>query len=83
MIRKFPAIFLLAFVVGGIVTADLSHWPSWLFILSALAAGLGGLLFLTRSTTIVSSLLLACSLGSAVAVHFALSSYDFGNRHIA
>ena len=82
MIRKYPAIFLLAFVAGGIVIADLTRWPSWVFLLGALAGGLAGLLSVNRKAVFASALL-AIAMGSLAAVHFALSLYDFGDRHLA
>lgn len=83
MIRKYPGIFLLLFAVGGIVIADISHAQSWVFLLTALGAGLVGLLLLNRTTAAVSMLSLGVALGGIVAVHFALSTYDFGSRHLA
>ncbi len=83
MIRKYPGIFLLIVVVGGIVIADLSQLQSWMFLLAALATGLAGLLLCGRNARRASMVLLGCALGGAAAVHFALASYDFGNRHLA
>jgi competence protein ComEC len=82
MIRKYPGIFLLVFVIGGIFIADLTHWPSWLLLLAALSAGLAGL-FVRSRTPFLATVLLAAALGGVAAVHFALSSYDFGDRHLA
>jgi len=83
MIRKYPGIFLLIFVVGGIVIADLSQWPSWVFLLFALVSGLTGLLLLNRNSQVSAMICLGGALGGVVAVHFALTSYDLGNRHLA
>jgi len=83
MIRKFPGIFLLIFVIGGIVIADLTQCQSWVFLLLALASGLAGLILLNRNGPVTSMIFLGGALGGVVAVHFALSSYDFGNRHLA
>lgn len=82
MIRKYPGIFLLAFVAGGIVIADLARWPGWTFLLAALAFGMAGLLILRLKTSIAAALL-ATALAGLAAVHFALSFYDFGERHLA
>ncbi len=36
MIRKYPAVFLVPFIVAGIIGADLSRWPTEWFLLASL-----------------------------------------------
>jgi ComEC/Rec2-related protein len=81
MIRKSPGMFLLAWVVMGIVLADqLRPEAEWLLPL-AVAAALAGLLRWRWSPS-WAVIGLAVSLAGSSACHFALKHYDLGPNHL-
>ncbi len=82
MIRKFPSVFLLIFIVSGIIVADRSHWPSWLFLSVCLLLCLSGFVVLSRPRRAMAAILLCVSLMSFSAFHFAVRFYDTGPNHI-
>ncbi|UCE25845.1 MAG: ComEC family competence protein [Candidatus Zixiibacteriota bacterium] len=83
MIRKFPSVFLLIFIVTGIVMADQSRWPSWLFLLVCLVPCLGGFLALTSPRKMLATVLFCFSLLGFSAFRFAAGFYDAGPNHIS
>jgi ComEC/Rec2-related protein len=82
MLRKYPALFFLAFVVAGIVCADLTRPPSGVFLFIALLAVLASALAAYR-LTIIAPVLFGISLASVSAYHYAIEHYDLTPRHIA
>ena len=82
MIRKYPSLFLLIFVVAGIVVADNFRLPAALFLCLSGGLCLAGLLLL-RSGGIKPGLLLAVGLGFFSAAQFSLAVYDFRPGHIS
>lgn len=81
MIRKYPAVFLLIFVILGIVGADLFHPPVGSMMLLTLVAAVTGV-WLTSRGGYLAGFVLALSLGSFAAGHFALRYYDYGPSHV-
>ena len=82
MIRKYPSLFLLIFVVAGIVVADNFRLPAAFFLCLSGGLCLAGLLLL-RSGGIKPGLLLAVGLGFFSAAQFSLAVYDFRPGHIS
>ncbi|MFZ1685117.1 MAG: ComEC/Rec2 family competence protein, partial [Candidatus Zixiibacteriota bacterium] len=80
--RKYPALVSLAFVVAGIVVADLTHLPSGLFLLLALAAILCSSLVIYRNQGWFFGLV-GLALFGISGYHFAIDCYDLTPRHIA
>jgi competence protein ComEC len=82
MIRKHPSLLLLSFIIIGIVIADGTQLPAWLFLLSAFAVGVIGLFSLSRSETAVATVLLTLAIGLFSAFHFGIRHYDTGPHHL-
>jgi len=83
MIRKYPSLLLLLFIVSGIVISDQTHWPGWLFLFAAVIFCLGGFMGLRRYSSVASTIVFGFSLLFFSAFHFSLRFYDFGPNHIA
>jgi O-antigen ligase len=83
MIRRYPAVYLLVFIVLGTVLADRSHLPAWAFLAVTLIAGVAGLFALARLRLISAMVLLAVGIGAFTGFHFASSYYDTGPRHLS
>ncbi|UCG60599.1 MAG: ComEC family competence protein [Candidatus Zixiibacteriota bacterium] len=83
MIRRFPSVFLLVFVISGIVLADLSRIPSAAFLLLCLLSCLTGFFVLGPPRERLAAVLFAVSLAAFSAFHFAVRYYDLGPNHVA
>lgn len=83
MIRRYPAVYLLVFIVGGTVLADRTHLPAWAFLAVALMAGVIGLFALAGRRMISAMVLLAVGIGTFAGFHFASEYYDTGPRHLS
>ncbi|MFQ6008717.1 MAG: ComEC/Rec2 family competence protein, partial [Candidatus Zixiibacteriota bacterium] len=83
MIRKYPSVFLLSFIVTGIVLADQTHLSNWIFLLTTLVCFLGGFVYLKRHRTIPATIAFGLSLLFFSAFHFGIRFYDVGPRHIS
>ena len=81
MSRKYPAVFLLLFVMVGIVLADQTRWPAEWFLLSALMLCLVGIA-LFRSSPKAASILFGLFMLSFSGYHFSIRYYDIGPGHI-
>lgn len=82
MIRKQPALFVLVWVVVGIVVADQLRLPSWLPLLLASFCIVFGLYSVYRAWATAGALLLTVGLGLLAAFHFSLDHIDVGPHHI-
>jgi len=83
MIRKYPSLLLLLFVVFGIVISDQTRLPCWMFLFGSLACCVGGLIGLTRHSSRESTILFGLSLLFFSAFNFGVRFYDVGPRHIS
>ncbi len=81
--KRYPSIFALVFVIGGIVTADLTSLPSWWFLCAAMVACFCGLFSLIRHRGASAAILLATALGLVTAFHFQHEFSDPGPRHLS
>ena len=81
--KRYPSIFALVFVIGGIVTADLTNLPSWWFLCAAMVACFCGLFSLIRRRGTTAAVLLAAALGIVTAFHFQHEFSDPGPRHLS
>ncbi len=81
MIRKSPGMFLLVWVVLGIVLADLFRPEAEWLLPVAVAAALAGLLGLRKAPSLA-IFGLALSLAAYSACSFALKHYDLGPGHL-
>jgi ComEC/Rec2-related protein len=72
MIRSYPSLFMLVFVVGGIALADVLGVSPYPWLLIALVAFLGALWALGRGAYSVTILFLALTLGTFAGFHFGL-----------
>ncbi|MDH4034178.1 MAG: ComEC family competence protein, partial [candidate division Zixibacteria bacterium] len=82
MIRKYPAVFLVPFIIVGIIGADLCRWPSEWFLLASLVLCLVALAVMRShrtAATILFGLLLTCF----SAFHYGIRYYDTGPTHLA
>jgi hypothetical protein len=82
MVRKYPGVFLLAFIISGIVLADQSEARSWVFLLSTVVGSAGGLVAVARQQPRRAVFLLALAIGSFGGFHFAHDYYDTGPHHL-
>ena len=83
MVRKFPAIFLLPVIITGIVFADLSRLPAWIFfafLLTSLVFGIYSYNQRNKKTTV---LVLSVALFFFCSFHFAIRYYDNGRIHLS
>lgn len=83
MIRKYPAVFLLCFIVIGIAVADRTHVPAWAFLLLVLLVGVTGLFALARLRLMTAAVLFPVCLGAFSGFQFAVRYYDTGPRHLS
>jgi len=83
MIRKYPGLYFLCFVVAGIVFADVSRWPAWFFLLLMLLSFIGGVLSYSRLRTKVAALTFGIAFFAFASFHFAVKFYDTGPNHIS
>ncbi|HOP07352.1 MAG TPA: ComEC/Rec2 family competence protein [candidate division Zixibacteria bacterium] len=77
MLRKYPAVFILPFIVLGIVSADLFRPESEWLLVACLASCLAGLVLRNRQPQ-TAMLLLTLSLALFVSFRFAATVYDTG-----
>jgi competence protein ComEC len=83
MVRKFPAIYLLPVIITGIVFADLSRLPAWIFFaLLFISLGLG-IYFYNHKNKKATVLLLSVALLFFCSFHFAIRYYDNGRTHLS
>ncbi|MFH1374670.1 MAG: ComEC/Rec2 family competence protein [bacterium] len=83
MIRRYPSLLLLVFVIAGIIISDQTRLPSWTFLAASLICCLAGLLSLTKPSQRRSVILLVASLMFFAAFNFASRLYDVGPYHIS
>lgn len=83
MSRKYPSLYLLFFIIGGIVAADLTHASSWLLFTGALLSIIGGLVSFGLARRGRAMVCLGLGIGFLGALQFALANYEFGDRHLA
>ncbi|MCX6833849.1 MAG: ComEC/Rec2 family competence protein, partial [candidate division Zixibacteria bacterium] len=82
MIRRHPSVFLLGFVVGGILLADYFPLsPQILLLLEALCFG-GALLLILRRRLSEGAVLACVALGLMSAFSFRLHMTGFGSNHL-
>jgi competence protein ComEC len=82
MIRKYPSVFLLIFIVGGIVAGDRSQFAPTVFLTAALGCCLIGMLVLSRGRRLAATLLLALGLATFSAFHYGQRYLKPGPRHL-
>ncbi len=81
MIRRYPAVFLLPFVVAGILLADFSRLPvEYLFLFSLIACLAASVLIRSRPRT--ATMLFAAGMMFLSALHFGLDFYDTGPNNL-
>ncbi len=83
MIRKYPSLLLLLFVVSGIVISDQTRLPCWIFMLGSLTCCLGGFIALMLHGGRESTILLGLSFLFFSSFNFGIRFYDVGPRHIS
>ncbi len=83
MIRKYPSLYLLCFVVTGILISDLTHLPVSIFLLGCLAGFLGGVISLSRGNAPQSMAFFGLSFLFFSAFHFGIGYYEVGPYHVS
>jgi len=84
MSRRYPGIFLLLFVVAGILLADAGEFPAWTFLILIGLGGGGALMVLRRaSDRELAALPLGVTVLGLVALTYAVRVYDFPPNHIS
>jgi competence protein ComEC len=81
MVRKYPAVILLAGVVLGIAVADLLRIPAFALLLASILAAIPAILLIRRDKVTAAAICLLICLSSIAAYRFALEVYDVGPRH--
>ncbi|MFQ5452834.1 MAG: ComEC/Rec2 family competence protein [Candidatus Zixiibacteriota bacterium] len=83
MTCKYPSVFILCFIVTGIILADISHLPAWFMLTGVLFFCIVGFLFLNRSKQVIVALSFGISLLFFSGFHFSIKYYDVGINHIS
>ncbi len=83
MIRKYPSLLLLLFVLSGIVISDQARLPCWIFLLGSLVCFVAGFVGLGYRKTTQPTVLFGLSLLFFSAFHFGVRFYDVGPCHIS
>lgn len=83
MLRRYPSLLLLVFVIAGILVADGTHVAASITLLTAAVFCLLGLFAFTRKRHQFGIVLLALSLGAVSAAHFGFVVYDLPATHIS
>ncbi len=82
MIRKYPSVLLLAFVISGIIVADCLRLSSGILLLAGMVTVSGGIALLAAKRTARASLALAAAIGCVAGFHYTLVTYDTGPYHL-
>lgn len=82
MMRVYPALYLLLFVVTGITLADLVRLPAWFSILASLVFSVLGILWLSDPGRRRSALAFGFAFLFFSSFHFGQSMYDTGPHHV-
>jgi ComEC/Rec2-related protein len=83
MLRRYPAIYLLTFVLAGIVTADLSDIASWWFLCFGLIVGVAGISACLRQQTVPTAIFLGLTLSSFSGFLYSHRYVHVGPRHVS
>jgi ComEC/Rec2-related protein len=81
MVRKYPAVILLAGVVLGIAAADILQIPAYVLLVVSILAAIPAMLFFRRNTVVPAAVCLIICLSSVAGYRFALEVYDTSPRH--
>ncbi len=82
MIRKYPSVLLLVFVVSGIIVADYLRLSSGILLLVGLVTVSGGVALTVVRRTVWAALALAAAVGCFAGFHYTLVTYDTGPHHL-
>lgn len=82
MIRRFPSLAVLIFIVVGILIADQSRAPSWMFLAGCLTCCVAGFVVLERKFFVSATWLFGAALLFFSAFHLACQFYDVGPNHV-
>lgn len=83
MIRKYPSVFFLGFVVLGIIAADLFRVPVSWFLGATAAVLVAGMIALHRRHQVMAAIMFGCTLGLFSAFNYGIRLYDTGPNHIS
>jgi len=83
MIRRFPSLITLIFVVAGVLIADQGRLGSWMFLAACLLCCVAGFLALERHAYAAVTVLFGTALLFFSAFHFAWQYYDASPNHIS
>lgn len=83
MLRRYPSLFLLAFVVTGIVIADIVHLPVWLSLALAVACLLVAVVRLKNAPSWQTAVMVGSAIFFFSTFNFAIRMYDTGPNHIS
>ncbi|MCK4574747.1 MAG: ComEC/Rec2 family competence protein, partial [candidate division Zixibacteria bacterium] len=83
MLRKYPAVYFLTFIIAGIVLADLVRPPLWILLVLAAATCLIGLAGINSKRIAVVALAFAAAILFFAAFHYGIRYYSPGPNHIS
>jgi len=83
VIRKYPSVFFLGFVVLGIIVADLSRVPVTWFLGTTAVVLMAGLIALHRHHRVMATIMFGCTLGLFSAFNYGIRLYDTGPNHLS
>ena len=83
MFKKYPASFLLIFIIAGILISDLSRIPVWVFLTLSIIFCVFGLFCIKKSIKWLTPLLFGLSFLSVSAFQYGNQIYDTGINHIS
>ncbi len=83
MVKKFPSLIILLFVISGILIADWLRVSSSILLILLVSAFLLGFYFFQKGKTVLAKLALVLCIFFFSAFHLAISYYDPGAGHIS
>ncbi len=82
MIRKYPGVLLLAFIITGIIIADQTHIGSGVFLLATVLGCAGGFMALAQHRQPLAVFLFVAGIGAFSGFNFGKDYYDTGPHHL-
>lgn len=82
MFKKYPALFLLISIIGGVVSADLLHLPGWVYLLPIVGCGLAVIWVRKTANRLLLILLIFLTLLFSFSLYYNLCYINLGPNHI-
>ena len=83
MLKKYPAFWFLSFIITGIILADFSRLPAWVFLVLTFIFFIVGFTQLNKENKAIITSLFGLTICFFGAFHFSIKHYDTGINHIS